>query len=147
MKTQSKRPFNEMRGSGFSYFAKALWLFTGVSFLLIATIFIAVIVAPTGCKSRIDGGKEAIGAEVYLNGQFLGVMEKKQSTWDDRVLLWAELCTRWRLRKGDILQVVKKDYKDYEAVIDPYIDESGPPYHIVEVELAPVSLGDESKAP
>lgn len=128
-------------------FFKALGLFAGGFFLLIATIFIAVFVAPIGCKSRINGGEEAIGAKVYLNGQFLGLMEKKQWKWDDKIFLSAELCTGWRLRKGDLLRVVKRDYKIYEAVINPYIDESGPPYRKVELELVPVAPREKSKTP
>jgi hypothetical protein len=43
--------------------------------------------------------------------------------------------------------VVKRDYKTYEAVINPYIDEPGPPYRKVHIELIPATPGEKPKVP
>lgn len=125
-----------------SNFLKALGLFIGVAFLFLLT----VVLIPAKCESRIDEGEDAIGARVYINGRFLGLMEERQWNWDDKAFLDSRFCTWRRLRKGDLLRVEKEDFHTYTATIDPYIDESGPPYFRVHMKLVPLSEGDESKA-
>lgn len=126
-----------------SDFLKALGLFIGGAFLFI----LAVVLIPAKCESQIDEGERAIGAKVYLNGQFLGLMEERQWRWDDKVFRDSRFCTRRRLRKGDLLRVEKEGFQTYTATIDPNIDESGPPYYRVYIKLVPLSDGEGSKAP
>jgi hypothetical protein len=126
-----------------SDFFKALMLFIGWALLFVVALVASVIFVPAECENAIEGYKEEVGAIVYVNENYVGVMEKYKDYGDG--IIASRLCAPFK--KGNLLRVEKRDYKSLEAIIDPYVDESGPPYHVVHVELVPVAPGEKSGVP
>jgi hypothetical protein len=111
--------------------------------IFVVSLAVFVVFAPAECENAIEGYKEEIGAIVYINEHYVGVIKKYKDYGDG--IIASRLCTSFK--KGDLLRVVKRDYKTYEAVINPYIDEPGPPYRKVHIELIPATPGEKPKVP
>jgi hypothetical protein len=128
--------------SNFSSSSRALGILIGVPLAVVLVLFLANMFHR--CHAVIEGEKEEIGAKVYINDQYVGVIKKYRESEFIDDLIFSRLCT-W-FKKGDSLRIEKEGYQTYTAILDPYVNDSGPPDYVVHVRLGPLSEGEGSKS-
>lgn len=125
----------------FEDFLKALGLFIVVPFLALCLILFAMTF--TRYPSATFGDESTIGARIYLNGEFAGLMEKYKYRVSEDEYTDVRLC-RW-VEKGDHLRAEKEGYKIYSATLEPSYDDSGSPWRWVSIELTPLAHDEKAK--
>jgi hypothetical protein len=117
-------------------FLKALGFFMGGGFcLFLVVLFVLTIVhRHAKCPSEILGGEEAVGARIYINGKYVGVMEEHQKYAD--ISLPARICV-W-FDKEDQLRAEKEGYQTLTTKLDPFFNDSRSPPVVSYIELTPL---------
>jgi hypothetical protein len=123
-------------------FFSALGLFVGGAFVILLLLFFV----PFGnqCPGEILGGEEAIGARIYLNGQYVGTMEKYKYIDYPREREEVKIRACTYLKKGDLLRAEKEGHQVYTAIIDPSYNDSRSPPLWAWIKLTPLDEGKQS---
>jgi hypothetical protein len=116
---------------------KALGLVFGVP-LLAFFLMILPFLGPlfTLCPHAISGSENTLGARIYLNEEFAGVMEQYKYKVGEEEYTDIRLCTR--IKDGDRLRAEKEGYETYTATLETSYNDSGDPSTWVTRRLTPI---------
>lgn len=124
---------------------KAIGLVFGapiLAFFLLILPFISHIF--TLCPEAIFGNENTLGARIYLNGEFAGIMEKYSYKRYQKQYTDIRLCTR--IKDGDRLRAEKEGYEKYTAILNTSFNDSDAPMRRAWINLMPLMHEEKAKA-